>query len=244
MKNRHQEQWENLGTHDPYWAVLSDPSKKNRQWDKEIFFNSGKQEIHRVLANLRQQHMQPRLGTALDFGCGVGRLSRALSTHFKKVIGVDISSSMIAEARTQHREHPNIDFIHNTANDLSIIPDGSIDFIYSNIVLQHIPSKQQKRFIEEFCRVLRPSGIIVFQTPSQHDLSAISGWAHFLLGNRILNILRRVKYGKHGVMEVHILPKQWILKTLGECGISINEVERFDSSGKGFKSYRYYGTKS
>lgn len=38
-------------------------------------------------------------GVALDFGCGVGRLTRALAAFFDRATGVDISSSMIEEAK-------------------------------------------------------------------------------------------------------------------------------------------------
>ena len=37
--------------------------------------------------------------SALDFGCGIGRLSQALAEHFDQVYGVDISPKMIELAR-------------------------------------------------------------------------------------------------------------------------------------------------
>ena len=40
---------------------------------------------------------------ALDFGCGAGRLSRALAAHFEHVVGVDVSASMIETARALNR---------------------------------------------------------------------------------------------------------------------------------------------
>ena len=79
--DRYQQQWENLGSHDPYWAVLSDPTKKGGRWDKVEFFASGRREIEQVLSNLTRLCVPLGSSLALDFGCGVGRLSRALSQH-------------------------------------------------------------------------------------------------------------------------------------------------------------------
>jgi ubiquinone/menaquinone biosynthesis C-methylase UbiE len=244
LNDRYQKQWENLGSHDPYWAVLADPKKKGGKWEKDEFFESGRREIEQVMKNLARIRVELRLGTALDFGCGVGRLSRALSRHFERVIGIDISKSMLEEARAQHPDFPNIEFLHNIAEDLGSIPSTTIDLVYSNIVLQHMPAQRQLLFICEFCRVLRPGGVAIFQTPSQHDLSALTGWVHFLVGNRLLNIARRAIHGKHGVMEIHTLARDKVLATFDTFGMSIAEIERYDSAGKGFVSYRYYAVKS
>ena len=242
--DRHHEQWENLGSHDPYWAVLSDPKMKGGKWDKVDFFESGRCEIEQVMKNLTHISVIPVFGTALDFGCGVGRLSRALSQHFNRVVGIDISKSMLEEARAQHSDFPNIEFLHNVGENLGSISSNMIDLVYSNIVLQHMPSERQLQFICEFCRVLRPGGVAIFQTPSQHDFGVLTGWVHFLVGNRLLNIVRSAIYGKHGIMEIHTLPKATVLATFDALGMSIADIERYDSSGKGFVSYRYYAVKA
>lgn len=241
--DRYQQQWENLGTHDPYWAVLSDPMKKGGKWKKDDFFETGKQEIQQVIMSLSRMHVNLRLGTALDFGCGVGRLSRALSDHFEKVIGIDISRSMLEEAQVQNRDASNIEFLHNATGNLELIQSSTIDFVYSNIVLQHMPAGQQALFIAEFCRVLRTGGVAIFQTPSRHNLGTLTGWTHFLLGNRFLNIPRRIKYGRNCIMEIHTFTKEDVLAILDSHDMSIVEIEMNNATGRGFISYRYYAVK-
>jgi ubiquinone/menaquinone biosynthesis C-methylase UbiE len=243
MGDRYKKQWENLGSYDPYWAVLSDPNKKGRKWEKDEFFESGRHEIEQVMKNISKMRMRPQFDTALDFGCGVGRLSRALSRYFKRVVAVDISTAMLEEAKAQHRGFANIEFLHNARNDLGSIPSNSIDFVYSNIVLQHMPENRQLLFISEFCRVLKGGGIAIFQTPSLHNLSTLTGWIRFLLGNRLLNIARKVKHGKHGIMEIHTLNRNKILAALDAFGMSAAQIERYDSAGKTFIGYRYYAVK-
>lgn len=243
MPDRHQEQWERLGAHDPYWAVLTDPAGKGGNWDKREFFASGSREIEQVLAKLARLDVVRRRDSALDFGCGVGRLSQALAQHFDKVVAVDISQAMLDEARAQHHEIANIEFLHNPTPRLGAIANASIDLVYSNIVLQHMPAQRQIGFIEEFCRVLRPGGVAVFQTPAGHKLGTLSGCLHRFAGNRLLNIARRAVHGKNGVMEVHTLAKAKILATLATHAMSLLETERDNAAGKGFVSHRYFAIK-
>ncbi|MFZ5797623.1 MAG: class I SAM-dependent methyltransferase [Desulfobulbus sp.] len=243
MNDRYQEQWERLGAHDPYWAVLTDPRKKGGRWDKEEFFATGREEIEQLLKNLADLGVKYHAGTALDFGCGVGRLCRALSDHFTRVIGVDISQAMLDEARAAHRDIANIEFVYNIAADLGCIPSATIDLVYSNIVLQHMPPAQQLSYINEFARIVRPGGVVVFQTPDRYDLHTLNGWIHLLAGNRILNIARRVIHGKNGVMEVHPLAQRDILAALAAGGMAVREIEQYETTGRGFRSYRYYAMK-
>jgi ubiquinone/menaquinone biosynthesis C-methylase UbiE len=244
MTGRHRQQWELLGAHDPYWAVLSDPTKKNGRWSKTEFFQTGIDEINILLQKTSRRGIRLRFELALDYGCGVGRLSRALSTSFQRVLGVDISDSMLSEARSVNSAFPNIQFLRNNGDSLAGVADGTVDFVYSNIVLQHSPRKTQCLLIKEFCRVLRPGGTLIFQTPSHQNLGKVKGLFHFLLGNNILNILRRIVYGRTRVMEMHTIRKEDVLELLREEGLAVHEVERYDSAGSSFISYRYFATKN
>lgn len=243
MENKYREQWEKLGDSDPYWAVLTDPTKKGGKWDKDEFFKSGETEIEHVLSNLKKLGKELIFITALDFGCGTGRLSRALAKRFEKVIAVDISSSMLHEAQKANHQFENIDFIHNVSEGLAVVPSGSINFLYSNIVLQHMPANGQIHFIKEFCRVLRPGGSIVFQTPCSSNLKTWTGWLHMLVNNNVLNLVRKIKYGSEGIMEIHTLKQEKVLEILHQEDMDTIHVEIYDSAGSSFKSYRYYASK-
>ena len=166
MKDRHRQQWEALGHSDPYWAVLAYPTKKGGKWNSQEFFQTGAEEINRVLSRIANHGIQMRFGTVMDFGCGVGRLSRALSRYFEHVIAVDISKSMLEEARAANGEYTNIEFLHNIGEDIATARSESVDFIYSNIVLQQIPARRQEALIREFCRILRRGAVLASSTPA------------------------------------------------------------------------------
>lgn len=244
MDERYRRQWEALGASDPYWAVLTDPRKRDGRWDKAEFFRTGDAEIARVMKTLARLGVTPRVGVALDYGCGVGRLSAALAQRFERVLGVDIAEAMLVQARAAHVERPNIAFERNSGDSLVGVADASIDFVYSNIVLQHAPRKHQRALIGEFCRVLGTGGVLVFQVPAHANRRSLAGWLHALAGNRLLNLARRLRYGRHGVMEMHTMAKDDVLRLLGSGGMRVVEVEASNASGRTFVGYRYIAVKA
>ena len=158
--------WDQHAQRDPLWAILSDPSKGGRTWDVERFFQTGAAEIASLLYQLDSRSIAMRRRSALDFGCGVGRLTQALGPHFDRVVGVDVSPKMITLARKMNRFPQKVSYTGNQAADLRVLDDAEFDFIVSNIVLQHIRPESTRRYLDEFFRVLAPGGVLVFQLPS------------------------------------------------------------------------------
>ena len=164
---RHKEDWERLAEIDPLWAVLTAPDQKGGRWDVEDFFATGEAEIGHVLSVAEGLGRPEARGRALDFGCGVGRLTRALGKRYDTAVGVDISEAMVAQARLLNGAFPRCEFRVNATPDLSQFESDSFDFVYSSIVLQHLPSVADiARYIAEFLRVARPTGMVVFGIPS------------------------------------------------------------------------------
>jgi SAM-dependent methyltransferase len=158
--------WDAFGKTDPFWANLTNEEKRDGGWTVEEFFLTGEQEIQEVLDFVASLPAQVAFHRALDFGCGAGRLTQALAARFEDVWGVDIAPSMIEEAE-RHNGHPgSCHYYLNERSDLARFGDGSFDFIYSNIVLQHMRPKDQRRSMAELVRVLAPAGLLVFQLPS------------------------------------------------------------------------------
>ena len=134
--------WDEIGRLDALWAILSDPEKRYERWDLDEFLATGRREIDAMLAAAERLNLPERRERALDFGCGVGRLTRALAAHFTSVRGVDISEVMMSRARTVQAEEPGCSFDVLTDDGLTVYPDRSFDCIYSRIVLQHITDQR------------------------------------------------------------------------------------------------------
>lgn len=208
---RHGSEWDLLGELDPLWAVLSDPSKKHGKWDEAAFFRTGEVEIGAVLEVARELDHPERFERALDFGCGVGRLSRALAGHFGEVKGVDVAESMVTRAREMNRGQERCEFIVNERDDLAIFPDAHFDFAYSNIVLQHLPTREMIfGYLTEMLRTLRPGGLLVFQLPSRLPLLV-----RLQPRRTLFRVLRRL-----GIRE------PFLVRTLGLHPIRMRHVPR------------------
>ncbi|MCU0661455.1 MAG: methyltransferase domain-containing protein [Myxococcota bacterium] len=159
--------WDSFGKKDPLWAILTAPGKRGGRWDVGEFFNSGVEEVRGVQTYLDKTVPGYRTRLALDFGCGVGRLTQALCAHFDRCVGVDIAPSMIQLANRFNLYGDRCEYRLNTAPDLSAFPDGEFDFIYSNIVLQHMAPVYSRQYMRDFVRLIAGGGYALFQVPAQ-----------------------------------------------------------------------------
>jgi SAM-dependent methyltransferase len=169
----HQKAWDDWGTVNPMFGILVDPRYRHGG-DLEEFLHTGDYQVGAVLDDVTRLGLGGTTGSALDFGCGVGRLTRALSFHFDAVTGIDVSAPMLAKAREINADRQNCTFVLNTAGDLRSFPDASFDFVLCLLVLQHLESpRAMEIFLQEFVRVLRPGGVLVVQIPAEVPASRI-----------------------------------------------------------------------
>jgi len=215
-----QNNWDQLGKDDPLWIVLTDPSKKGGRWDPKDFFATGEAEIdEHVIGYLNARGISVTRGAALDFGCGVGRLSQGLARHFEEVHGVDISPSMVEHARRFNRYGQKVQYHVNSTQHLADFKDNSIDLIYSNITLQHIEPRHAKRFIEDFVRVLRPGGIALFQVIEPTFIRS-------LFPQSIVTLYRKLKYRGKAYFGMFGVSQKEIERLITERGAEVLEVRR------------------
>src|SRR4029450_1971208 len=106
---------------DPLWAVYVAPGTKGGKWDVDAFFALGREEVDGVFAEFQRLGLSPGRQRALDFGCGVGRLSQALAEHVDEVIGIDISPTMLEKARELDRSGGRCPLVRKAASDLRVL---------------------------------------------------------------------------------------------------------------------------
>lgn len=138
------------------------------EWSDEEFFASGQKAVAEdILADFDNvcQGKRPRDMRVLEIGCGAGRVTLPLARIFGEIHAVDVSGEMVERARAALAGMPNA-FVHqNNGQDLTVVPDGTpFDFAYSNIVFQHIPSREViENYVREVGRLLRPRALFKFQ---------------------------------------------------------------------------------
>jgi SAM-dependent methyltransferase len=174
--------WEEWGRRDPYYGVITDPKFRRSELDERIkrdFFESGESHVHGVLATIRRHvdsGFAPR--TVLDFGCGVGRLLVSFAKIADQAVGLDVSPSMLEEARRncEERHLPNVRLLVSDDN-LSAL-SGQFDLIHSCIVFQHIPVERGRAIFGKLLQHLRPGGVAAIQlTYSKTRFAATCGIA-------------------------------------------------------------------
>jgi SAM-dependent methyltransferase len=137
-----------------------------REQTTEEFFATGADVVRSLRAELRRLPACDDIGlrSALEIGCGPGRLMKPMSEYFAEIHGVDVSDEMIARARQNLSGVARAHVHHTTGADLARFKDESFDFVYSYAVFQHIPSREVVfSYLREACRVIRPGGIIRVQ---------------------------------------------------------------------------------
>lgn len=239
-----QKNWDELGKTDPLWAIITAPENKGNQCDINDFFATGKTEIEFVLSSIQALEIAPSHQKALDFGCGVGRLTQALANHFDEVHGVDIAPSMIDLARKFNRYDRRCIYHVNAQNDLSLFGDHSFDFIYTNITLQHMQPKYSRKYIQEFFRLLSSDGVLVFQLPSERNYQNLGEKAKELIYKMARNtgvlysLYHLAKYGTAARMEMYGIEKEKVIDLIETNGGKL--VDSKPANTPNWSSFQYY----
>lgn len=218
--------WGLLGAEDPLWAILSDPAKRGGGWDIDDFLATGKQEVEEVFTYLREISLPVERRRAMDFGCGVGRVTHSLAKYFDFVVGVDVSPAMIDRAIAIHSGFSNLSFQHSAERELPF-PDESFDFVYSRLVLQHMASNLALQYVSEFVRVLRIGGVAVFQAPSRCRVGDGVGPSEIQLSSGCAFI------------EMHAHPPEYIEQAVTASGGKIADLRDDPCAGEAFDSLKY-----
>src|SRR4029077_5534824 len=202
--------WNTLAELDPLWTILSEPDKKFGKWDPAEFFGTGEREARRVLDLCRSNSIDIKFDKLLDFGCGVGRMTRGFSDFFTSCVGIDVSEKMVGLARKYNATLPNCEFIASDSATLHMRL-RHFDFFFTVLVLQHLPTKRDiLRYIAELIRVAKEGGVIAFQLPINVPL------LHQIQPKRRL----------WSLLAAAGVSRPWLFKKLGLAPIQVNGISR------------------
>ncbi|HET9794640.1 MAG TPA: class I SAM-dependent methyltransferase [Thermoanaerobaculia bacterium] len=152
--------WDERARRDALFYIFRDASGS-----PEAFEESGRRDLD--LHVLRGIPL-PADAVAVEIGCGVGRLARAIAPRAAKVYAGDVSEEMLDRAREFCRGRENIEFLRFDGA-LAGVPSGCADLVYSHLVFQHVPGLRLIRpYFREAARVLKPGGVFRANVDGRH----------------------------------------------------------------------------
>lgn len=203
------------------------------------------QEVgNRLLERLSYSSIKPT--HILDVGAGTGYVTQKVKKLYRRtlIISVDITLSMLQRARSKDSWWRRGHYLGADAKMLPLV-DNSMDLILSNLMLpwcENIPE-----IFNEFHRVLRPNGSLLFSTLGPLTLQQLrQSWAQvdqyghvndFVDMHNIGDALLKSKF-KNPVMEMELLTLNYShindlfldLKATGTC--NFNKTRRSGLTGK------------
>lgn len=230
------EQWQFWAEREPYFAVLTHPEYLAGNLDDdaiEAFFATGTGQAGAVVSALaRRFGIDPAGAAALDFGCGVGRVTYGLSRHCRRVIGLDVAPAMLELAR-RHSRRAGAPTDFRLTDDFLANPEP-YDLLHSTLVFQHIRPRKGLELLERLADGLAPGGCVAVQIPTASTktrLHRTSSW----LSRRLPALARarvELKRGELGAqagavaarapggpLEINIYPLGKVLAVLRSRGI-------------------------
>jgi 2-polyprenyl-3-methyl-5-hydroxy-6-metoxy-1,4-benzoquinol methylase len=155
--------WEEIAASEAYFGVSTFEKYRSAELDeatKREFFESGREHVDLIFRELEDAFGPIGRSTkALDYGCGVGRVLLPLAERCGSVVGVDISSRMIDEARKNLTAAGLGSFELRRSEDFLDADGGEFDLVHSYIVLQHIEPQIGYGIVEKILNSLKRGGI-------------------------------------------------------------------------------------
>ena len=135
-------------------------------WDPELYQRFG-DERSRPFFDLLGRVAAQAPEVVVDLGCGPGTLTAALGRRWPgaQVHGIDSSAAMIEAARALPASGRRLSFALGDVRDWT--PDGRVDVIISNAVLQWVPD--HLGVLTRWAGLVPAGGWLAFQVPGNYD---------------------------------------------------------------------------
>jgi len=102
----------------------------------------------------------------LDVGCGRGEWLELLRDEGLEAKGLDVNRTMVAECRARGFDVAEDDVLRY----LRTLPDASLGALTGFHIIEHLPLSNLIDLLDETVRVLKPGGLVVFETPNPANL--------------------------------------------------------------------------
>lgn len=230
--------WKIFGDVDPYYGVIAHERFRAGKIDDaalEDFFASGVVHVDKVMSVMTQTFGVVPHGSALDFGCGVGRIANALAPHFDTVVGLDIAPGMLERAKRDSAQRGVRNVTYANSLDRDRLQPGSYDFVHSFIVLQHIPTSIGEGILRDVVRATKTGGFGALHFTYGHAARPVlSTLKNAAKKTPILRDIGNLLVGRSlntPAMQMNSYSIPRIIAVLADCGVERFSAIRIDDWG-------------
>jgi len=167
ISDKIKQSWEHLGDTRAHHSVLTskDFLPDSLQQNIGAFWKSGEREVKEIDAILKRHGVKlSEVKTAVEYGCGVGRVTSILAKRVRCMHAYDISRPHLDYAK-EHATEVGAEIKFHLVS-VPIAKLQACDLFYSRIVFQHNPPPIIQQLIKNALEALNPGGIAIFQVPT------------------------------------------------------------------------------
>lgn len=144
--------------------------------------------------------------SAIDLGCGTGRVANILATHYDSVRAIDLSSEMIEVARRKN-PHPRIVFEQADLTEVT----GQYDLVISMMTLHHLPDIGAG--LQHIAQLVKPGGTAILVDNAVTHSTSRTGqrlWASQVLAQDIFNAFRKFRFATDRRWLDHLMSDRYL----------------------------------
>ena len=181
------------------WAPQDDDEARQlifNERDREVFDAAGRRDAERLFA------LTDPDAVVLDLGCGIGRVARHFAPKVRTLWAVDASPTMLRLARQELSGLDNVRFAPCLGTSVPDVPTGSVDLVYSLLVLQHLEREDAFCLLRDVARMLRPSGRAFLTFPNLLSDAYLDSFVHYADTGEVANAARARIYTPEEVRRI------------------------------------------
>jgi 2-polyprenyl-3-methyl-5-hydroxy-6-metoxy-1,4-benzoquinol methylase len=152
----------------------------------------------------RLSELRPDL-VVCEFGCGIGAFLPTLTKEVAKTYAVDLYPQFA------HKLAQKLGLEVEFSEDMSNIPDGSLDLVIAVEVMEHLDDPVA--YTQQFARKLRPGGRLIMSAPTESWL--------YKLGRFLIGYNKYHDYHEHNAYQLR--------KMISENGFNLQKTIRYPS---------------
>ena len=140
------------------------------------FVRTGDVETRRFMRHFGVSPERLASGSLLEIGSGIGRMTAAFTNMCARVVATDVDAAFLERCRqtvAAHGRPEGLQTVHVANGRTLDVPNDSVDFVFSYIVLQHCQHDDALALTSEAIRISRDGGLVMLNYRTWVPLDAL-----------------------------------------------------------------------